>query len=498
MRELIPAERRLAELWPDVSDEISIETIPVGADVYMKEYSAVDSEWEYLGKSPIEQATVPRGLKRWRVERAGFADLEGAFRPAVGTVSLSLSEEGSIPADMVRVPGGGAPFWITTINFEGNLQLDDFLIDKYEVTHRQFQDFVDSGGYRDQKYWKHRFYRDGRELTWEQAMAGFQDKTGRRGPATWELGNYPEGRGDYPVTGVSWYEAAAYAEFVGKSLPTIYHWGRAASAPPSEILPLSNFGSDGPAPVGEFAGMTQRGVNDMAGNVKEWCWNESSENQRYALGGAWSDPIYMFQFPHVQSLWDRSATNGFRCVRYLGGEGQPEKAFQQVRKAVRDYTKEKPVADDVYEIYKNRFSYDPIELDAIIEKTDDQAPQWTKQKVTFNAAYPNERVIAYLYLPKNVAPPYQAVVYYTGSGAIARGSSEKPGNPPIGRIDFLVKSGRALVFPIYRGTFERNEGLKSTWPDKSYTYVDYATKWIKDFKRTIDYQRVATISTWRG
>ena len=195
----------------------------------------------------------------------------------------------------------------------------------------------------------------------------------------------------------------------------------------------------------------------------------------------------MFQFPHVQSSWDRSATNGFRCVRYPGGERQPEKAFRQVRKAVRDYTKEKPVADDVYEIYKNQFSYDPIELDAIIEKTDDQAPQWTKQKVTFNAAYPNERVIAYLYLPKNVASPYQAVVYYTGSGAIARGSSEKPGNPPIGRIDFLVKSGRALVFPIYRGTFERNEGLKSTWPDKSYTYVDYATKWIKDFKRTIDY-----------
>ena len=53
-------------------------------------------------------------------------------------------------------------------------------------------------------YWKQRFLDDGREAGWEQAMARFRDKTGRPGPATWELGRYPEGLGDYPVGGVSW------------------------------------------------------------------------------------------------------------------------------------------------------------------------------------------------------------------------------------------------------------------------------------------------------
>ena len=60
-------------------------------------------------------------------------------------------------------------------------------------------------------------------------MALFKDSTGRPGPATWVAGEYPAGQDDYPVTGVSWFEAAAYAEFAGKQLPTIYHWLVAAA-----------------------------------------------------------------------------------------------------------------------------------------------------------------------------------------------------------------------------------------------------------------------------
>ena len=55
-------------------------------------------------------------------------------------------------------------------------------------------------------------------------MALFTDKTGRPGPSTWEAGDYPEGQDNYPVSGISWYEAAAYAEYAGKSLPTADHW----------------------------------------------------------------------------------------------------------------------------------------------------------------------------------------------------------------------------------------------------------------------------------
>ena len=94
--------------------------------------------------------------------------------------------------------------------------LGDYWIDKYEVTNAEFKRFLDQGGYRKPEYWKHEFRKDGRVLSWAEAMALFQDKTGRPGPATWVQGEYPRGQDDFPVTGVSWYEAAAYAEFSGK------------------------------------------------------------------------------------------------------------------------------------------------------------------------------------------------------------------------------------------------------------------------------------------
>jgi formylglycine-generating enzyme required for sulfatase activity len=81
-----------------------------------------------------------------------------------------------------------------------------------------------------------------------------------------------------------------FAKFVGKSLPTVSHWIRAAGTDfAANIAPLSNLQGSGLAAVGSFAGMGPFGTYDMAGNVLQWAWNASGSS-RYILGGAWTDP----------------------------------------------------------------------------------------------------------------------------------------------------------------------------------------------------------------
>src|SRR5262249_39093124 len=156
-------------------------------------------------------------------------------------IQRTLDPQDKIPPGMVRV--------LRAETADG--PVDDFFIDKYEVTNRQYRQFVDAGGYRDRKYWKQKFVKDGKELAWEEAMAELVDQTGRPGPSTWQAGDYPKGQEAYPVSGVSWYEAAAYAEYAGKALPSSRHWVTAAGFQPFSqpmIARLSNFKGEGPAP----------------------------------------------------------------------------------------------------------------------------------------------------------------------------------------------------------------------------------------------------------
>jgi formylglycine-generating enzyme required for sulfatase activity len=192
----------------------------------MKEYGASD-RWTSLGETPLQRVRVSGGVFPVEGVKPGFA-FEAAFATTgeTGVVRFSLDPETAVPTGMVRVPGGQLFINITELGGLGPYQLEPFYIDKLEVTNREFKQFVDQRGYGKRDYWKQPFVMDGRTLTWEEAMDRFRDATSRPGPGTWE-GRYPEGSADYPVTGVSWYEAVAYAEFLHKSLPTIAHWYRA-------------------------------------------------------------------------------------------------------------------------------------------------------------------------------------------------------------------------------------------------------------------------------
>jgi formylglycine-generating enzyme required for sulfatase activity/dienelactone hydrolase len=482
--QVIPDDPLLAELWPRISREIQIESDPPGAQFYAKPYASPDMEWKLLGSTPLGPISYPRGFTRIKLEKDGFRPvLDLAQNRQSYEWRYELHPEGSQPEEMVFIPGRTAPLQIPGLDHLTAEPLSNFLMDRYEVTNEEYKRFVDAGGYTKKEYWKHPFILDGNTLSWEEALALFIDRTGRAGPASWEVGDYPEGKDDHPVAGVSWYEAAAYAVFADKSLPTLFHWNQVAyTRAAAEVVAFANYDGNGSVPVGSKRSMNRWGTYDLAGNVREWCLNPTQRGgQRFILGGGWDDETYTFTDAFAQSPFDRSPTNGFRCIRYLEAEESLANLTREIELPFRDFFQEEPVSDEIFQVFLNQYQYDRTDLEALVE-TEEEGEDWIRQRIDFNAAYGSERMFAYLFLPKKGKPPYQTVVVFPGSNVIHDRDSSS-----IRPTDFILKSGRAMMLPIYKGTYERGDELDSDYQDETSFYKEHNIMWVKDFSRSIDY-----------
>jgi iron(II)-dependent oxidoreductase len=121
---------------------------------------------------------------------------------------------------MALVPAGRVPL-VLCDGSVANSEVAGFFLDRFAVSNRQFRRFVQSGGYESLEIWP--------QEVWP-SVSRFTDRTGRPGPRDWEDGNLPPGKADHPVVGICWFEAMAYARWVGKRLPTAAEGGRLARA----------------------------------------------------------------------------------------------------------------------------------------------------------------------------------------------------------------------------------------------------------------------------
>jgi hypothetical protein len=485
----ISKNEKFKELVSTFTTKISIVTDPVGAEVLIREFTDTPGAWKNLGQTPIRQLQMPKhSYYLMKIEKPGYESVEGVLQTRIDTVFRKLFKEGTIPSGMVYVYGYQEELTNNYLKPKNG-----FFIDRYEVTNKQYKDFIDNGGYKKPEFWKNTFIKDGKMLSFQEALAEFTDKTGQPGPPAWIAGDYPDGQDDYPVSGISWYEAAAYAEFARKELPTVYHWASASGFNfeafgnyfYSKLFPFSNFKGVGPEPVGINPGITCFGASDMAGNTREWCWN-MAPGGRIVRGGGWDDVVYMYGNISQLPPFNRSPKNGFRCVKYIDREKIPQTAFQPyVFVEKRDYLIEKPVDEATFRIYRNRFLYDKRDLETVIESRDSSFQDWTVEKISFNAAYNNERIIVYLFLPRKILPPYQTLIFFPGSNAT---TSDDFNNNYWANwfTDFILKSGRAVVYPVYKGTFERKNSQEPI-VYQGYQYADWLIKWVKDFSRSVDY-----------
>jgi eukaryotic-like serine/threonine-protein kinase len=485
--------QRLPSELPDTTRErllnaasavTTLATDPVGARVSWRPFDQPEADWEYLGTTPV-QVRLPQALVAVRFERHGYVPRIVGSTPESVDV-WELRREGEVQSLALRVPGGSEELRVTTLSGLPQRAIGDFLIDRYEVTNREYQQFIHAGGYERRELWTVPFMKNGRQASWEEATAEFVDRAGRPGPSTWRDGSFPEGTADHPITGISWYEAAAYARFVGRNLPTVYHWYRAASVSDARfIIPWSNLEGAGLAEVGRFAAVTRFGAYDMAGNAREWLENAAGE-LRYTAGGGWNDPDYAFYIPQPQDPFDRSATNGFRLITDLGDPQLLAAAADPIERRTRDYATETPVSDETFGVFPAVYAYDKLPLDAVVEAVD-TIEFGIRERISFDAAY-GERMLLYLFLPFGErGDRLQTIVYFPGNGAINLPSFDHWTSDYQRQTRFLVESGRAVAFPVYKGTFERQDGFVYATSKESSTWRDHVIKWRQDLARSIDY-----------
>ena len=469
----LPQDPDLARAVDKATRIASVASSPSGAVVEVKDYSSPAENWLRLGVTPLDHVRVPSGVLRWRVSKPGGGALTTAPQPA-DALRFDLDAAGRAPDAMVPVPAQTWVDYLAFLGWVGPYEMPAFFVDTFEVTNRQYQAFVDAGGYTNRAYWKQPFVRNNGAVSWNEAMTSFRDPTGRPGPATWEGGHYPAGKADYPVSGVSWYEAAAYAVFAGKSLPVI---AQAAEVAPVELDKYaSQMGNASPtlARVGASNDLGPYGTYDMLGNAREWAWNSAGGDLHFGVGR-----VAASYGPEALSAFDRSPLNGFRCV--VNAAPVPADAVAPRVLDRRDFSKTQPVADNVFRLYRNMYAYDRTPLHATVDAAPGNSGDWTREKISFDAAYGNERVPAYLFLPKDARPPFQVVVFFPSARVDRLPSSDALGD--LRFMDYVVKSGRAVVYPIYKNLYERWSGQERG----GMLHREIVVDWSKDLGRALDY-----------
>jgi len=481
-------------LWAGISWTNDIDSVPPGAKVWRQKLDAAEDDWEYLGETPLKNVRFSWVTTRVRFDLDGHRSAEMLQEALMGPDEIFgsnalnpsiLDPVDMLPEDMVRLPG-----------FTQDLvEYGDYFMDRFEVTNRDYAQFVAAGGYNTPQYWTEPFRRDGQELSFEEAVELFIDRTGRPGPATWSGGAWPSGQGDHPVNGVSWLEAAAYANFTGKTLPSLAHHQMALrlySLNSDSVAMRSNFDAGGPRPVGQDRAMNSLGLFDQVGNVREWCWNELPGGNRCSFGTAWNDIPYMAEDTNAKSPWDRSPEHGFRLVKTFDNEDKIARLHQPVAlREIIDFSQENPASDAEYEIYRRFYSYDSLPLNAQIEESV-EAELWRRERVSFDLPS-GKRGAAYLFIPTQQLQPFETVLFWPGSDALNRRSID---TITLDYMEFLMKSGRTVALPVFWGTLDRDDPDNPITPYTQYGgydtgattwYRDLLVTWVKELSRTIDY-----------
>jgi eukaryotic-like serine/threonine-protein kinase len=492
----LPGDSSVARLMPNVVEVLTVTSEPAGARVSVERFSDSTGA-QLLGETPLLERRLPRGAYIVRIEKDGFlpiatpAAVYGSRAQRIAglrtaqpvMIAVHLTPADSTPPDMVFVPGGTYSLAGPKMPLNLAAQLEDYLIDRHEVSNTQYQAFVAAGGYR------------------ATALARFKDRSGMPAPRGWSGQEYPPDRGRYPVTDVSWMEANAYCAAQGKRLPTIFEWEKAARngltatregvmmpwgyvGPGDATSSYANFASNGPAPVDAYPfGISTYGAYNMAGNVKEWTANPL-QNGYGVTGGSWEDPTYLYTAYGALAGTASSPALGFRCAR-VANRSQLAHDQGGFRISVESRTPHYAVVPPAqYAGLLAHYRYDKRPLDVEVIDTV-RTSDWTRVKLRF-VALEGDTALAYLYLPGQATPPFQTMVYQSSSAAFAQVRTVPEEVERM--IGPHIRAGRAALAIVYKGMAERAFGPGWDPPaPSSVRFRDLMVLHGTELQRGIDY-----------
>jgi len=363
-----------------------------------------------------------------------------------------------------------------------NLLIKPFYMDKYEVSNKDYKEFVDANGYYREEFWPVDLMHEGKKISFNEVKTSFVDKTNFPSPKDWYQGTYENGKDLYPVSGISWYEATAYAKFKNMSLPSVAEWFYAFDRNrPERALKNANINSYNYTKSRiESDSENNNGIFDMAGNVREWVSNNIKDKQsKGILGGSFADDTYVpFDF-YSQNAWNRSSYNGIRLVKKIETDNSGEIFYK--REKLRNFYDNYRTTEKEWNLIESLFMYD---------KNNINIEQLNTSKVTGQEFYCTSSNI----ITSNMTMPVhhlradpeikskKALIYFPGSNALYRDKITYPT-----WVTEMVNSGVDVIFPEYLSTYSRQDGVKTDIGNTSMNYRDHLITWVKEVRYAVDY-----------
>lgn len=493
-RELLdqyPNNEIIKSYFDKSSKYVYLKTDVDGVDVSVKYPS--DSTYFYLGKTPLDSFVVPN---LW-------GNLSHKLKLVHNKIEYELNgnewHNYRFPDPLIEIPDGHKVFlgtdpwmFLQGINFE-DIKLKSFSIDINEISNKVFQEFVDAGGYENPSFWDFPFQVGNKIYDFNSSIKLFTDRYEKPGPANWSYGKFPSGLDNQPVTGISWFEARAYAKFKNLNLPNIFQWTYASGIPENFMIVdqsvsiNSNYNSTQLREITNSEG-SYNGLNNIGGNVKEWVLNPNGDDkEKYSImGGAYNESSYTFNNYYSLSPFDRSIGNGFRLSKNLTNN-QSNLDNDIIPDFKRNFDDLNDVSDEVFDVYKSQFEYNKT-LDSKTTNFEVFQEGYTAQKFEMETTYESEeKLFGYVIYSNKFKDKYNPVIVYPNAGSIGTNTDDWLPVQLLNQFKYLIDEGYAIIHPVYHNTYSREKTIKTFWASDKVDYKDAIIKIGQDYKRSLDY-----------